>query len=706
MKLIVKWLKNLNRDKVENEKSDHKRIFLTVALVLITFAFLFYTLLTSVQPVRYELRVGQLAPEDIYSPKRFVDEYQTRQLRQEAVNGVESVYRLDVGIYPEVKKDIDLFFDTLFEVRSQAEQSENPITIEDMAQELENNVLGIPRLQLIVLLDQPIERLENLQNYLNEITAQRMNDGIKVANLQQEKSQIREYMSTLTEFDEDVRESAATIVNASIRPNEFLDVEATEESKIEAEESIEPVVIRRGEVIIRLGERVTADRMAIMRELGLLEEAYQLNFALYAGIFLMVLLTILLVVGYLWEFQRHLLKQFDKLLLMALIIAIIVAMAKPLSQISPYLVPMAVGAMLLSMLMEPRLAIIVNVAITLLVGMITGNDIIVLLMGLIGGTAGVLSMANLQQRGNIFISGVIVGVANVMIITLFSLLGMHDSINLWIDLLYAFLNGILCAILTIGSLPFWEYTFSILTPLKLIELANPSHPLLKRLLMEASGTYHHSVVVGNLAESAVNAVGGDGLLVRTGAFYHDIGKLKRPFFFKENQYMMDNPHDKLAPSLSALIITGHVKDGIEIAEKNRLPKQIRAFIEEHHGTTLVAYFYHKAKTSTLEPDKVDEHRYRYNGPIPRSKETAILMLADSVEAAVRSMEKPTKDKIEQMIQKIIQGKLDDGQLEECPLTLSELKQIRTIFTQILSGIMHERIKYPEMDIKELKGKLE
>ncbi len=706
MKLIVKWLKNLNKDKVENDKSDHKRIFLTVTLAFITFAILFYTLLTSVQPVRYELRVGQLAPEDIYSPKRFVDEYKTRQLRQEAVNGVESVYRLDAGIYPEVKKDIDLFFDTLFEVRSQAEQEENSITIEDMAQELENNVLGIPRLQLIVLLDQPIERLENLQNYLNEITAQRMNDGIKVANLQQEKSQIREYMSTLTEFDENVRETAATIINASIRPNEFLDVEATEESKIEAEESIEPVVIRRGEVIIRLGERVTADRLSIMRELGLLEEAYQLNFALYAGIFLMVLLTMLLIVGYLWEFQPHLLKQFDKLLLLALIIVIIVAMAKPLSQISPYLVPMAVGGMLLAMLVEPRLAIIVNVAITLLVGMITGNDIIVLLMGLIGGTAGILSMANLHQRGNIFIPGVIVGVANVMIITLFSLLGMHDSITLWIDLLYAFLNGILCAILTIGSLPFWEYTFSILTPLKLIELANPSHPLLKRLLMEASGTYHHSVVVGNLAESAVNAVGGDGLLVRTGAFYHDIGKLKRPFFFKENQYMMDNPHDKLAPSLSALIITGHVKDGIEIAEKNRLPKQIKAFIEEHHGTTLVAYFYHKAKTSTLEPDKVDEHRYRYNGPTPRSKETAILMLADSVEAAVRSMENPTRDKIEQMIQKIIQGKLDDGQLEECPLTLSELKQIRTIFTQILSGIMHERIKYPEMDIKELRGKLE
>lgn len=705
MKLIKKWLKNRKKDKKETTGNDGSKKFWTAALTLITFIILFYTLLTSLQPVRYNLRIGQLAPEDIHSPKLIVDEYQTRELREEAVNRIESVYRLDAGIYSEVKKDIDLFFETLYDVKSDEEGSEGAMTEEDMALAMEDNVLGIHRLQLAVLLDQPVERLENLQNYLHEIAAQRMNNGIKVADLQQEKSQIREYMRTLTEFDEDLRETAATIINASLRPNEFLDIEATEDARLEAEESVETLVIRRGDTLIRQGERITADRLAIMRELGLLEEAYQLNFTLYAGITLTILLAMALVIGYLNEFQTSLLKQLDKLLLLSMIIVIIVAIARPLSLISPYLVPVAVGAMLLSMLMDARLAIMANIIITLLVGMITGNNMVVLLMGLTGGTAGVLSMVNLQQRGNIFVSGVIVGAANMIIISLFGLLGMHDSINLWIDLLYAFLNGVLCAVLTIGSLPFWEYAFSILTPLKLIELSNPAHPLLKRLLMEAPGTYHHSVVVGNLAESAVNAVGGDGLLVRTGAFYHDIGKLKRPFFFKENQYMMENPHDKLAPSLSALIITGHVKDGIEIAEKNRLPKQITAFVEEHHGTTLAAYFYHKAKTGSLEPDKVDEQRYRYNGPIPQSRETAILMLADSVEAAVRSMENPTRDKIEQMIQKIIQFKLDDGQLEECPLTLKELKEIRTVFTQILSGIMHERIKYPEMDIKELKGKL-
>jgi len=699
MTLLDGWLKKKKGTPVESERFEMKRIAGYVSLSLLFFGVLFYTLLTSLQPPKYDLRVGQAAPEEVVSPKLIVDQHHTQQLRTEAMGRVEPVYRLDQGIYPEVKRDIDTLFDLVFEVREMEE-----LTPEEMLTELQDNMLGITGYQLLVLVETPVERLQNLQNYLYEIIAQRMNQGIKVADLQFEKSQIREYVGTLTEFEESQRETAVSIINSTIRPNEFLDVEATDEARREAEESIEPVVIRRGEAILRQGDRVTADRLALMRELGLVEGEYQPDYFLYAGITLVVLLVLLLLVGYLWQFHPGLLHQLDKLLLIVLIVTLISLMARPIFILSPYLIPTAAGAMLLSLLVDPRLALMANIMITLLVGLTTGNNVLMITMGLVGGTAGVLSMMNTQQRGNIFISGVIIGAANVVMVTVFRLVGMHESVQLWMDLVYAFLNGILCAVLTIGSLPFWEYTFSILTPLKLIELSNPSHPLLKRLLMEAPGTYHHSVVVGNLAESAVNAVGGDGLLVRTGAFYHDIGKLKRPFFFKENQYMMENPHDKLAPSLSALIITGHVKEGLEIAAKHKLPVQLKAFIEEHHGTTLAAYFFHKAKSASHEPDKVDEHMYRYNGPIPQTRETAILMLADSVEAAVRSMENPTRDRIEQMVQKIIQGKVDDGQLEDSQLTLRELKEVRKTFTRILAGILHERIQYPEMDLKELRGK--
>ena len=681
------------------KKINYKKIISYALMGLLFFGVLFYALLISLQPSKYDLRVGQVASEDILSPKSVVDQHRTRRMREEAVSDVMPVYRLDNEIYPEVKKDIDTFFESVYLVRN-----ESDLSVNEMARLLEDNVLGITSFHLDTMVNTPVDRLQNLQNYLYEIVAQRMNDGIKVADLQQEKSQIRSYFDLLTEFDEGQRETAITIINATIRPNEFLDVEATEQNRREAEEAVESIVIRRGDPVVRQGERVTSDRLVLMRELGLLEGEHLPDIQLYAGIMLIVVLAMILMTAYLWQFQSKLLYQTDKLFMLILIFLIIVVIAKPLAILSPYLIPVAAGAMLLSLLLDPRLALMSNLVLTLIIGLMAGNDALLIVMGLVGGTAGVLSMIHSQQRGTIFISGIIVGIANMLVVSVFALIGMHESINLLTDVSYAFLNGILCSILTIGSLPFWEYAFSMLTPLKLVELSNPSHPLLKRLLMEASGTYHHSIIVGNMAESAVNAVGGDGLLVRTGAFYHDIGKLKRPYFFKENQYMMENPHDKLTPSLSTLIITGHVKEGLEIAAKYKLPNQIKAFISEHHGTTLAAYFYHKAKSESSEPNKIAEHMYRYNGPIPQSRETAILMLADSVEAAVRSMENPTRDRIEQMVQKIIQGKIDDRQLENSDLTLKELKVIQVTYTKMLSGIMHERVKYPELELKELKGK--
>jgi cyclic-di-AMP phosphodiesterase PgpH len=686
-------------NKADSKRFEYKKILSYSLMGLLFFAVLFYALLISLQPSKYDLRVGQVVPEDILSPKSIVDQHRTRLMREEAVSDVMPVYRLDNEIYPEVKKDIDAFFESVYLVRNEPDLSVN-----EMVSLLGDNVLGITSFHLDTMVNTPVDRLQNLQNYLYEIVAQRMNDGIKVADLQQEKSQIRSYFDLLTEFDEGQRETAITIINATIRPNEFLDVETTELNRREAEEAVESIVIRRGDPVVRQGERVTSDRLVLMRELGLLEGEHLPDIQLYAGIMLIVVLSMILMTVYLWQFQSSLLYQTDKLFMLILIFLIIVVIAKPLAILSPYLIPVAAGAMLLSLLLDPRLALMSNLVLTLIIGLMAGNDALLIVMGLVGGTAGVLSMIHSQQRGTIFISGIIVGIANMIVVSVFALIGMHESINLLTDVSYAFLNGILCSILTIGSLPFWEYAFSILTPLKLVELSNPSHPLLKRLLMEASGTYHHSIIVGNMAESAVNAVGGDGLLVRTGAFYHDIGKLKRPYFFKENQYMMENPHDKLTPSLSTLIITGHVKEGLEIAAKYKLPNQIKAFIAEHHGTTLAAYFYHKAKSESSEPNKIDEHMYRYNGPIPQSRETAILMLADSVEAAVRSMENPTRDRIEQMVQKIMQGKIDDRQLENSDLTLKELKVIQMTYTKMLSGIMHERVKYPELELKELKGK--
>jgi putative nucleotidyltransferase with HDIG domain len=253
----------------------------------------------------------------------------------------------------------------------------------------------------------------------------------------------------------------------------------------------------------------------------------------------------------------------------------------------------------------------------------------------------------------------------------------------------------------LGLLPYMEILFGITSPVRLLELANPNEPLLKRLLIEAPGTYHHSIMVGNLAEAAAQVVNADPLLVRVGAYYHDIGKIKRPYFFVENQMGRENPHKKIAPSLSTLIITSHVRDGLEQAREHKLPAGVQAIIEQHHGSSLVAYFYQQA----LEGDRaelVTEADFRYDCPKPQTKEAALVMLADSVEAAVRSLQKPTPSRVEAMARKIIKERLHDGQLDECDLTFKDLSTITATFIQVLGGIFHSRIEYPENMITEIE----
>lgn len=291
-------------------------------------------------------------------------------------------------------------------------------------------------------------------------------------------------------------------------------------------------------------------------------------------------------------------------------------------------------------------------------------------------------------------SGVAIGAVNAALVAALGILEKRGLESLLNESGLAFLNGILSVILAIGLLPFLEGAFNVITPFKLLELADPNHPLIKRLLIEAPGTWHHSLMVGNLAEAAIRAIGGNALLARVGAYYHDIGKLKRPNFFKENQ-LGDNPHERLTPNLSTLVITSHTRDGDELAVKYRLPKAIRDIIRQHHGTTLVAYFYHKAAQS--EKEGVDRNNFRYEGPVPDTRESAVVLLADSVEAAVRSIPDKTQGKIEGLVRKIIRDKLDDGQLDRCDLTLGDLSRIADSFLQVLGGVFHERPEYPEIE---------
>jgi putative nucleotidyltransferase with HDIG domain len=351
--------------------------------------------------------------------------------------------------------------------------------------------------------------------------------------------------------------------------------------------------------------------------------------------------------------------------------------------------------MLLGILLQPGLALFSAPVLALLVGLVAGRELAPVAVATVGGLVGVFATRQIHRRSDVGVSGLLVGGAcAVTVIGARLLHGTVDISSIATDAAYAFGSGILAAVITIGVLPFLEQIFGLVTPIKLLELANPAHPLLRRLQLEAPGTYHHSIMVGNLAEAAAEAVGADSLLVRVGTYYHDVGKLRRPAFFVENQVGIENPHDRMTPSLSALTVSAHVRDGLDLAREYGLPQVVADFIPQHHGTALITYFFHQA----LERgDAMDEAAFRYEGPKPQTRETAIVMLADAVEAAVRSLARPTPDRIDEVARRMIREKLEDGQMDECGLTFRDLDRVAAAFARILSGMLHPRLEYPDLE---------
>ena len=369
-------------------------------------------------------------------------------------------------------------------------------------------------------------------------------------------------------------------------------------------------------------------------------------------------------------------------------------LARGLTVISPFLIPLACGPIMLTLLLDYKTSLVINSLNILLVSVVVGFSPHIIILSIVNVIIGSTALKKLQQRTDILYSIIYIAVVSSIVTLATGMLVSNDLAGIFIDTGFVILGAILSGVLAVGFLPFFESTFDIVTNIKLLEMSNPNHPLMRRLLMEAPGTYHHSVMVANLAEVATEEVGGNPVVARIGAYYHDIGKIKRPYFFGENLMGRENPHNKITPNLSTLIIISHVKDGIELAKEYKVPKILQDMIEQHHGTTLVKYFYYTMKNSAEKPEDIKEEDFRYPGPKPTSKEAGILMLADSVEAAVRSINDPTKGKIEEMVNNIIKDKLHSDQLVNCDLTLRDLEKIRKSFLKSLNGIYHHRIEYP------------
>jgi len=365
---------------------------------------------------------------------------------------------------------------------------------------------------------------------------------------------------------------------------------------------------------------------------------------------------------------------------------------------SVYYIPVAGIAMLTMLLFNDlHLSFIMALASSVLMGFVLHGDFGMMSTFFMGGLAGAYSVRDSRTRDQLISAGLFVSVIHLICLILlnpdFSLFA-DQGFNM--NYLYPLAaNGFISAFLVVATLKIFEHFFHVLTNFSLLEIADSNRPLLKRMALEAPGTWQHSLTVSQLSEAAADAIGANPLLVRAGAYYHDIGKIAKSEYFTENQMLSDNKHDYIEPSMSRLVILNHVKEGIELAKKNKLHPIIIDFIPQHHGTSLIYYFYQKALEAAEEGEGISEENFRYPGPKPQTRETAIMLLADSVEGATRALDEPTPPRIEETVKKIVNNKFIDGQLDECSLTLTEIDKISSTFTRILSAMYHARIKYPE-----------
>ncbi|MFZ5826062.1 MAG: HD family phosphohydrolase [Bacillota bacterium] len=668
------------------------------------------TLITVDQTVPNRLNVtpGDLAPVDYRARRPVENRVATEEKRAAAAASVTTQYKKDPTVLTEAEEYIQAAFREVRLVRALAGQD-----VKAKVQELANRIkLGaLPTDTYAALLTVEEAQLDAAQQEGLEIIRDSLSGGVD----EKEVARIRERIDQEAEpFVFDIKDPALKgfvkeLTKSRIQSNIVEDREATARLQELAAAAEEPVMWKKGQLIIRANEPVTEEQYETLKDLGLIGE--RADYRAWLGTGLLSLVLVGLMGLYLTRYRPDILERDSKLLLLGLIGLITLLLAMLMNLFSDrlgagaaYLMPIAFNSMLVTILIDAKVGLLQSVIIALLTGMFSMTDQLNhTIVAVVGSVVGVYAVTRVESRNDIYRAGFFVGISNaatVLALYMMQSAPLFDWL-VWRDVGIGGANGLLVAVLVTGALPLFENLFGVVTPLKLLELSNPNHPLLKKLMVEAPGSYHHTILVANLCEAAAEAVGADQVLARVGAYYHDIGKTKRPAFFVENQFGGENPHDKLPPSLSAMIITSHVKEGVEMAKESRLPQEIVDFIPEHHGTTLVSYFYHMASKNG-QSEFVLEEDFRYDGPKPGRKETAICMLADGCEASVRAMRQRghlTHDQIEQQVKRIIDDRLQQGQLDNCDLTLKELDIIARTFVKVLSGVHHARIDYPT----EVKG---
>lgn len=702
-----------------------KRAWLTYVIYVLIGVILYLAMINAALPDTVHVKLHDIARYDIQSPVEIVDQETTNNLRRQASANTPTTYvfNKDTAML-QVEKTGDIF-NVLADLREKKQTANDAANdahaegnqlkaqqaakledaVKDAREKLKNTTGGkLSDDTLRTLLSVSDRDFALAQEIANSTIYDTMMDKIKWADLEDAQNKaIRSIPKSVV--NDDLTAALSDILRYAIVPNYVFDAQATKKNKEDAVKAIEPVVIHQGEVIVKKGDLITRDVLHKLKVVGLLDNHYKI--LPFIGLAILVAFCTMLLVLELKQLKQKQGEPDTSNLLMFLCIHVLIVVLLELANLLKnvhvnhieFVVPVACGPLLMTILLSKRLAVVYSIVAAVSSGYIFGGNsgafnATMAIYVLCSAMAGALVWRESRGRLRYLPAGLMIATVNVLAACSLHFIkgGSIHILELGMEIGLAFLSAFLATVLTIGLMPFFEAVFNILSPMKLIELANPNHPLLRKILIEAPGTYHHSIMVANLAERACEAIGANGLLARVAAYYHDVGKTKRSRFFVENQMNGENPHDKISPHLSKTIIMAHPYDGAKMLKEAKIPKEIIDIAEQHHGTTLIKYFYHKAKE---EGGEVLESDFRYPGPKAQTKEAAVVELADSVEAAVRSMKHPTPEKIEALVQSIFNDRLEDGQFDECDLTMKELYTVRASLIETLQGVFHSRIEYPE-----------
>ncbi len=659
------------------------------------------------------IELGKPSPRTIKATKgiEFEDVVKTEEDMNKNEAGVEDIYVYDLDVLNG--EEGALYQIRYFYLLTGIVQKKQDISFEEKVDYM-NNLLGnqYPSSVISLALGLSVEELNQLLVKTQDIARGIMKEEIKPTEVDLAKIEA----TRLAGADEDIKPEdiplVTSVLEANIKPTAVFDPAATENAREEARlnTSSYMVSILEGQTIVFEGEIVSDTDILILTKLGLLQRGFNWNRFLY--IFFISSVIMFLYGFYIFKFNSNIFNNTKKLVINSLLVIIFTALIEVFTILSSihlnfwiYLVPIIAASLICTILFNARLGMMLTICLGIFAGIATDFDFSIAIAYILGGIFSTYMVSKISQRSAVMRAGFISSLVLAFLFLAINLIG-GEIKTVVINTLLGIVNGIICAVIAIGFLPFIESTFNIVTAMRLLELSHTDQPLLKRLLISAPGTYNHSILVAHLAESAAKAIGADSLLVKVAALYHDLGKMKRPEYFYENQVNIENIHDRLNPSMSRNIISSHIKDGLEMAVKSKIPREVLNIISQHHGNSIITYFYEKQKdkeTITNGSSNGLKEHFRYPARKPQSKEAAILMLADSTEAAVRSIKDITPKKIEQMINDIFEDKLKDGQLNETDITLREINMVKDTLIDGLMSIYHSRLSYAEPNLKAKAG---